>query len=115
MVGKFKNESIKQITEFVGLRANLYAYNVDDDSKKHLKCKGIKGCVVKKELDIERYRDCLFSRNPYKVNQNGIRSYNHQLYTETINKTALSCRDDKVYICDNNIDTYNFGHYKTKI
>ena len=70
---------------------------------------------MKKELDIKRYRDCLFSRNPYKVNQNGIRSYNHQLYTETINKTALSARDDKVFICENNIDTYNFGHYKTKI
>ena len=88
---------------------------MDNDNKKHLKCKGIKGCVVKKELDIDRYRDCLFSRKSYKVDQNNIRSYGHQLYTETINKTALSCRDDKVYICDNNIDTFNFAHYKTKI
>jgi len=36
------------------------------------------------------------------------------IYTQTINKVALSCTDDKVYICDNNIDTFNIGHYKTK-
>jgi hypothetical protein len=83
------------------------------DDKKHLKCKGIKTCVVKKDLDIDKYRDCLFSRESYKVQQNGIRSYGHQIYTETVNKTALSCRDDKVYICDDNITTYNFKHYKT--
>ena len=42
VIGKFKNESIKQITEFVGLRAKLYAYSVEDDEEKHLKCKGVK-------------------------------------------------------------------------
>ena len=115
VIGKFKNESIKQITEFVGLRAKLYAYTVDEEKKDHLKCKGIKKNVVKKELDLERYKECLFSRKPYNVNQNAIRSYKHQLYTETINKTCLSARDDKTFICNNNIDTYNFGHYKTKI
>jgi len=114
VIGKFKNESISQITEFVGLRAKLYAYSVDGDDKKHIKCKGVKNCVVKKELNIERYRNCLFSRKSDKVNQNGIRSYGHQIYTETINKTALSALDDKVFICDDNINTYNLGHKKTK-
>ena len=28
--------------------------------------------------------------------------------------TALSACDDKVYICDNNVDTFNFGHYKIR-
>jgi hypothetical protein len=110
VIGKFKNESVKQITEFVGLRAKLYAYTVDNDDKKHLKCKGVKSCVVKNELNITRYRDCLYSRKSEKVKQNSIRSYGHQLFTETVNKTALSCKDDKVYICDNNIDTRNFGY-----
>lgn len=110
VIGKFKNESVKQITEFVGLRAKLYAYTVDNDNKKHLKCKGVKSCVVKSELNITRYRDCLYSRKSEKVKQNSIRSYGHQLFTETVNKTALSCKDDKVYICDNNIDTRNFGY-----
>ena len=70
VIGKFKNESIKQITEFVGLRAKLYAYTVDGDNKKHIRNKGTKSCVVKKELNIDRYRECLFSRKPQKVFQN---------------------------------------------
>lgn len=114
VIGKFKNESIEQITEFVGLRSKLYAYSVDLSSKKHLKCKGVKSCVVKQELNIERYRNTLYSRKSQNVNQNTIRSYNHQLYTETINKIALSCRDDKLYICDDNVHTYNYGHYKIR-
>jgi hypothetical protein len=113
-IGKFKNESIKQITEFVGLRAKLYAYTVDGDNKKHIRNKGTKSCVVKKELNIDRYRECLFSRKPQKVFQNNIRSYGHQIYTERINKTCLSANDDKVFICDDNIHSYNLGHYKTK-
>jgi hypothetical protein len=29
-------------------------------------------------------------------------------------KKGLSGTDDKVYICDDNINTYTHGHYKTK-
>ena len=84
------------------------------DSKKHIKCKGVKTSVAKKQLNINMYRDVLFGRNTKSVSQNGIRSYSHQLYTETITKTALSARDDKVYICDDNVNTRNFGHYLNK-
>jgi hypothetical protein len=113
-IGKFKSESIKPISEFVGLRAKLYAFSVDECNKKHLKCKGVKKGVAKRDLNLNMYRDILYKRTMKQVSQNGIRSYGHQLYTEMITKTALSARDDKVYICDDNINTYNFGHYKTK-
>ena len=113
VIGKFKDEcSGKYITEFVGLRAKLYAFSVDNCNKKHLKCKGVKKSVAKKSLNIDKYREVLYSRKSINVSQNCIRSYQHQIYSETVNKTALSCRDDKVYICDNNINTLSFGHYK---
>ena len=115
VIVKFKNESIKQITEFVGLRAKLYAFSVDGDDEKHLKCKGVKKCVFQSDLSINLYKEVLFSRKSHEITQNGIRSYNHQLYTETVRKTGLSCNDDKVHICLNNIDTYNFAHWRTKI
>ena len=101
----------------------MYAFTADgnDDKKKgkehlvkHLKCTGIKTCVTERKSNIDLYRDVLFNRSKLNVEQNSIRSYKHQLYTETINKVALSCTDDKIYICDNNIDTFNFNHYKTK-
>ena len=83
----------------MGLRAKMYAYSVDDDTDKHMRCKGIKTCVVQKKLNIDLYRDVLFNRSKLNVQQNSIRSYKHQLYTETINKVALSCTDDKLFLC----------------
>jgi hypothetical protein len=114
VIGKFKNESIKQITEFCALRAKSYSYKVDNDEDEHIKCKGIKKKVAK-ILRIEQYKNVLFNRTKENVKQNCIRSYGHEIFTEEIDKCALSCNDDKVFICNNNIDTYNFCHYKTKI
>ncbi|KAK3741168.1 hypothetical protein QZH41_002993 [Actinostola sp. cb2023] len=48
-----------EITEFVGLRSKLYAYKTEDKEEK--KCKGIKKAVVKKDLDFDDYKTCLFS------------------------------------------------------
>jgi len=56
----------------------------------------------------------LYSRSKKTVSQNGIRSYGHELFTEKISKVALSGNDDKVYICDNNVDTRNHGHFLNK-
>ena len=41
---------------------------------------------------------------------NLIRSYNHKIYCETLNKLALSGDDDKGII--DGINTYAYGHYK---
>jgi hypothetical protein len=114
VMGKFKDESAGNIiTEFIGLRAKLYSYQVENEEHSHNKCKGVKKCIAENNLDIDDYRETLHSRDNIKISQNNIRSYGHQLYTETTNKIALSARDDKVFICDDNIHTYNHGHYKS--
>ena len=61
-------------------------------------------------LTINDYRHTLQTKEQKRINQNVIRSYKHQLFSETINKVALNCFDDKRYICDDNINTYSFGH-----
>ena len=113
VMGKFKNESPSQITEFIGLRAKLYAFTIEGDEKSHNKCKGVKKNVVSK-LMMDDYRNTLYTRKSKQIQQNGIRSYKHEIYTETITKTALPCTDDKVFICDDNIHTRNLGHYRNK-
>jgi hypothetical protein len=113
VIGKFKNESPDQITEFIGLRSKLYSFVVDGEKKSHNKCKGVKKCVAKKLL-LSYYVNVNYKRESKEIKQNGIRSYKHQLYTETINKVAFSCFDDKRYICNDNINTYSFGHKNTK-
>ena len=41
---------------------------------------------------------------------NNIRSYNHDIYTETVSKVALSNKDDKRIILEDGIHTLAHGH-----
>ena len=72
-----------QIIKFVRLRSKLYAYEVDrlrDDNGKckynvqKKKCKGIRKCVIKKEITVDDNEECLFSKQPQFRTMNTIRS-----------------------------------------
>ena len=92
VIGMFKDEaSGKQIAEFVGLRAKLYSYRVEE-SYEEKKCKGVKKAVIKKTISFDDYKDCLFDNKPAMRKMNVIRSHLHTMYTETVNKIALSLR-----------------------
>ena len=53
----------------------------------------------------------LFTRKEQLRTMNVIRSYKHDLYTEKVNKIALSSNDDKRHILDDGITTLAFGHH----
>ena len=57
------------------------------------------------------YKECLFSRREQLRKMNVIRSYHHEIYTEQVNKVALSSDDDKRIIMDDCIHTLAYGHY----
>ena len=60
-ISLFKDEfGVKIIKEFVELRAKTYAYLMDDDTE-HKNAKGIKKCIIKRELTLKNYEDCLFN------------------------------------------------------
>ena len=112
VIGMFKDEaSGKQIAEFVGLRAKLYSYRVEE-SYEEKKCKGVKKAVIKKTITFNDYKDCLFDNKPAMRKMNVIRSHLHTIFTETVNKIALSPFDDKRLIREDNIHTFAHGHYK---
>ena len=46
---------------------------------------------------------------------NLIRHWNHELYTESVEKIALSSEDDKRIILENKIDTLAYGHYMNEM
>ena len=112
VLGMFKDEVNGDIIdEFVGLRAKLYSYKMfeGEESKK---CKGVKKSVVKKSITHEDYKTCLLTGEEQLRKQNIIRSYKHEVYTEEVNKIALSANDDKRYILEDGIGTLALGHYK---
>ena len=45
---------------------------------------------------------------------NVIRSYQHEMFTEQVNKIALSGDDDKRVVQDDCIHTLAYGHYRLK-
>ena len=59
VLGKMKDEAGgKTIKEFVGLRAKLYSF-VMDDGEETKKCKGVKKQVVESSIRHEHYKTCL--------------------------------------------------------
>ena len=114
VLGMFKDEAAgKIIKEFVGLRSKLYSYKMDEGGE-NKKCKGIKKQVVTTSITHEDYKTCLTTGKEQLRKQNIIRSYEHEVYTEEVNKIALSALDDKRYILGDGIHTLAWGHYKIK-
>ena len=115
VLGMMKDEAAgKIIKEFVGLRAKLYSYKMYEGEEEIKKCKGIKKQVVESSISHEDYKTCLLTGKEQLRKQNILRSYNHEVYTEEVNKVALSALDDKRYILKDGIHTLAWGHYKIK-
>jgi len=113
-VGMFKDEACGEIIdEYVGLRAKLLTYRMHE-GKEHKKCKGVKKKVVEKNITFDDYKECLFSGIEQYRKMNVIRSRGHEIYTETLNKIALSANDDKRIIMQDGIHTLAYGHYTTR-
>ena len=65
------------------------------DDSKHKKGKGTKLCVIKRRLMVKNYKDCFFNNKIILKSQQRFRSDHHNVYTEQINKIALSSNDWK--------------------
>ena len=76
------------------------------------KCKGVKKSVVKKSITHEDYKNCLFTGKEQLRKMNVIRCHKHEVYTEEVNKVALSSNDDKRYILKDGINTLAWGHHR---
>ena len=96
------------MTEFVALRAKAYAC-LDDDSNEHKQSKGTKKCVIKQKLMFQNFKNCLFNNKTVYRSQERFKSYNHDVYTEEVNKIALSNNDDKRIQTFDGIETYPYG------
>ena len=134
-----KDELRKKImTKFVGLRAKTYSY-LKDDGSEDKKAKNTKKCVIKRKLKFENYKSCLepaqlddkikylendkiniasfnkkFITNNISIlkTQQRFESERHNVFTEEINKIALSSNDDKRMQSIDSIETYAYGTRK---
>ena len=99
----------KIITEFVTLRPKTYSF-LSDDGKEDKKAKGTKKCVIKKMIKFNDYMKCLLDDEVILKSQQRFISKKHDVYTENINKIALSNNDDKRIVSSNKTSSYPYGN-----
>ena len=85
-----------------------------DDSEVK-KAKGTKKCVKKRKLMFENYKDCLFNGEVILKSQQRFKSDHHKVYTEEVNKIALSSDDDKRLQTFDRVTTYPYGTNAFKV
>ena len=92
VIGLMKDElGGKIMTEFVALSPKTYSYLTDD------------------------YKDCLLNNKIVLKSQQRFKSERHDVYTEEINKIALSSNDDKRLQTFDRITSYPYGASAGKV
>ena len=97
------------ITEFIALRPKTYSYLTDND-KIDKKAKVTKKCVIKKMIKFDDYKKWLLNDKVILKSQQRFISNKHDVYTEDVNKIALSNDDDKRIVSSNKITSYPYGY-----
>lgn len=109
-LGLLKDEYPEGISEFVCLKSKCYAL-IKSSKRDTKKCKGVKTSEVNK-LTFADYLNTLHNMTTYNVLQKTFRSYNHQIFTLQLNKTALTHIDDKRLLTNNIYLTVPHGYFK---
>ena len=110
VIGLMKDELGGEIiTEFTALRPKTYSYLTDND-KIDKKAKGTKKCTINKMIKFNDYKKCLLNNEVILKSQQRFISKKHDVYTENVNKIALSNDDDKRVLSNDKITTYPYGY-----
>ena len=113
-IGLMKDELGGEIiTEFIALRPKTYSYLTGND-KIDKKAKGTKKCVIKKMIKFDDYKECLLNDKVILKSQQRFISNKHNVYTENVNKIALSNDDDKRIVSSDKITSYPYGYKSRK-
>ena len=86
-----------------------------DDDGEEKKSKGTKKYVIKRDLIFKNYKDCFFNGEVILKSQQRFKSDHHKVYTEEVNKIALSSDDDKRLQTFNRVTTYPLGKNGFKV
>ena len=114
VIGLFKDElGGKIMKEFCALRPKVCVYLMNDNIEKK-KAKGTKKCVIKSKT-FENYADSLFNNKIVLKIQQRFKRDHHNVYTENINKIALSSNDDKRLQIFDKTTTYPHGTNTIKV
>ena len=99
----------KVLHEVVCLRSKLYS--IDYIGGKKQSAKGVQK-TVKKTLNHDLFKECLFTKKSVTKTMTQLRSSCHQILVNEIDKVAVSSFDDKRFNLDNGISSLAYGHHR---
>ena len=105
---KWKMKLGERISEFVGLKLNMYSLVMIDGGEIR-KAKSVNTNVVDSIMHTE-YVDKLFSRGLVRHKMKRIQSKLHRTGTFDVYKISFSCFDDKRYIFDDGVSSLAYFH-----
>ena len=115
VIDTFKDElNGKVIAEFCAPRAKTYALK-DEDNKERKRAKGTKKSVTENDLKLEDYKDSVLKNKIVLRSQQRFKSQNHKVFTEEVNKIAISSNDDKRIQDFDGITTHAYGTLAFKV
>ena len=98
------------INEVIAVRPKMYSVEVGE--KNIRKAKGVKKCVIKKEIAHEHYKEALREGKQFMHKMKILRSEGHEMYGMCMNKISISPFDTKRWIADGGIHTAAYGHFR---
>ena len=105
----------KIMTEFVAVRAKMYAYRNIDKEVEEKCCKGTKKCVVSEGLTFDDHKTCLFDSETTYREQMLFENKKHEVYTVNKHQIALNRDDDKRLVQADGITTLARGYVALSI
>ena len=115
LIGLMKNElGGKIMIEFAALEPKTYPYLMDN-GKNDKKSKRNKEVCNKKILNFNDYKDCMLKNEIILKLKQRFKIEAHNVYTEDINKIALSSNDDERLQTYERITSYSSGTSAWKV
>ena len=82
---------------------------------KRKKSKGTNKCIIKCRIKFKDYKDSVFENKTILRSQLRFKSDLHIVYTEEVNKIAISSNDDKRLQTFDKVTTYPYGTNAFKV
>ena len=105
VIGKMKDEyGGAIIDQFIGLKSKMYSIKKINGSESIT----IKGVNIATE--VNEFKDVLFNEKVIRHQMKRIQAKKHEIGPYEIDKTSLSCFDDKRYVLDDGVNTLAYFH-----
>ena len=118
VIGKMKDElGGKPMFEWIALRSKCYDYSyinqADETITNKIKNKGIQKCVIKKNMNIDQFKESLFKNLNHYETVHSLHSKKHEMLITSMKKLALNRFDTKRWISESNpLETEPFDDQK---